>query len=248
MSLRREPKVKTATFTSQSRHHQLVPYGRNPDPVEKSPFPNVLSTSQIVEFVDRASAKLFEEFDQQQCEALVTVRVNVNHLRPCLSGPSLTAVATFVGWDEQEGDKPPVIRVACTVSDSVDGPAGIIARADAWFSLACRINLESAACLRLDNYWTLTHTLSEARQSWTTGHHRPSGLDHAIKHGDNDLVRHWLKKARPALDADHLSSGLQLAKQCGNAFAVKLILHKYKIDKKSVLLKDAVKCGQLATV
>jgi hypothetical protein len=114
-----------------------------------------------------------------------------------------------------------------------------MARADAWFSPVCRINIESAACLRLQDYWMLNDTLWQARESWTTGNHRPSGFDHAIKHGANDLVCHWLKKGRPALNADHLSSGLQLAKQCGNTFAVKLILQKYKIDKKSSFLKDA---------
>jgi predicted thioesterase len=114
MGIRKEPKVKTATFTTQFYCPQLV-HGCNPAPVEKSSFPNVFSTSQVVELVERTSAKLLEEFAEEQCEALVTVRVEVNNLRPCLKGPFLTTVATFLRWEEQEGDKPAVIRVACTV-------------------------------------------------------------------------------------------------------------------------------------
>ncbi|KAF7161732.1 hypothetical protein CNMCM5623_007219 [Aspergillus felis] len=208
-------------------------------------FPQVLSTSRAIQLVEIASAKLLKPCLVQDCDAIVTNRVDVKHLRPSVTGTRLVTVVTYVATRDS------LAGVEGVISDS----AGLcIAMVDVWFSLVCKINVESDAILSLENLVDVRNALIQAKGAWNTSlanrhsdlmgvngdsrlHHQIacerskvgrydflSGFEHCIQHGSDGLAMLWLTKGRAVLETEDLSSGLQLAAKHRSLSVVKLLL------------------------
>ncbi|GIJ91227.1 ankyrin-2 [Aspergillus pseudoviridinutans] len=208
-------------------------------------FSEVLSTSRAIQLVEIASAKLLKPCLVQDCDAIVTNRVDVKHLRPSVTGTRLVTVVTYVATRDSFD------RVEGVISDS----AGLcIAMVDAWFSLVCKINVESDAILSLENLVDVRNALMQVKAAWNTSlanrhsdlmggngdlqvRHQIacerskvgrydflSGFEHCIQHGSDGLAMLWLTKGRAVLETEDLSSGLQLAAKHRGLSVVKLLL------------------------
>lgn len=154
-------------------------------------FPEVLSTSHVIQLVELASAKLLKPCLARDCDVLVTNRVDVKHLRPSAAGTRLITEVTYVGLEQEEVGNASMNLVAKFegLISGYDGAGFCIARVDVWLSIVCKINIEANAILSIGTPMDVKNALTQAKTAWNTAlANRRSELIHANKDALRDRI------------------------------------------------------------